>query len=165
MLSMIYRGIVICCIKKMLKRGGRYFLAVWCLELHASTAGGLGSIPGWGTKIPQALWCGGKNKTKNGFQRVENRCVKFSCAVLSCSVMSLCSGHTPLSAGILLAATLEPVVPTQGWTQISCILGGFFTVWATREALRAHACLSSEHQTHVSLCSTEHFALRHCVAF
>ena len=95
------------------KRGGRYFLAVWCLELHASTAGGLGSIPGWGTKIPQALWCGGKNKTKNGFQRVENRCVKFSCAVLSCLVAQSC-----LSAAATLLC-LRGFSWEQHWSQLS----------------------------------------------
>ena len=37
------------------------FLVVQWLRLHASTAGGMGSIPGWGTKIPQAMgW--GQNK-------------------------------------------------------------------------------------------------------
>ena len=30
-------------------------LVVQWLGLHASTAGGQGSIPGWGTKIPHAL--------------------------------------------------------------------------------------------------------------
>ena len=110
-LSMIYRGIIICCIKKMLKKKKklRNFLAVWWLELYASTAGGLGSISSWGTKIPQALWCGGKTNKQTGFQRVENHCVKASCAVLSCSVMSLCNCHTPLSMGILQAIILELV--------------------------------------------------------
>ena len=35
---------------------------VECLGLHASNAGSVGSIPGWGTKIPHAAWCGQKNK-------------------------------------------------------------------------------------------------------
>ena len=36
------------------------------LGLCALTAEGPGSIPGWGTKIPQAAWCGKKkNKNKN----------------------------------------------------------------------------------------------------
>ena len=30
-------------------------LVVQCLGLCASTGGGPGSIPGWGTKIPQSL--------------------------------------------------------------------------------------------------------------
>ena len=30
------------------------------LGLHASTWGGTGSIPGWETKIPKALWCSQK---------------------------------------------------------------------------------------------------------
>ena len=40
-------------------------MAVQWLRLRAFTAEGLGSIPGWGTKIPQAMWCGQKNKTKH----------------------------------------------------------------------------------------------------
>ena len=31
------------------------------LGLSALHAEGLGSIPDWGTNIPQALWCGQKN--------------------------------------------------------------------------------------------------------
>ena len=31
-------------------------LAVQWLGLHASKAGDTGSIPGWETKIPQAMW-------------------------------------------------------------------------------------------------------------
>ena len=35
------------------------------LKLCASTVGGAGSIPGWGTKIPHALWYSQKtNKLK-----------------------------------------------------------------------------------------------------
>ena len=30
----------------------------------ASTAGGMGSIPGQGTKIPQAAWCGQRKKKR-----------------------------------------------------------------------------------------------------
>ena len=44
----------------------RYFgnsLAVQWSGLGTFTAEGLGSIPGQGTKIPQAMWCG-QNKTK-----------------------------------------------------------------------------------------------------
>ena len=34
----------------------RTSLAVQRLRLHASTAGGMGLIPGQGTKIPHAAW-------------------------------------------------------------------------------------------------------------
>ena len=34
-------------------------VAQW-LELPILTAKGLGLIPGWGTKIPHAVWCGQK---------------------------------------------------------------------------------------------------------
>ena len=39
-------------------------LAVQWLRLWASTAGGVGSIPGWGTKIPRAE-CGVAKKKQN----------------------------------------------------------------------------------------------------
>ena len=52
------------------------------------------------------------------------------------------AGQAPLSMGILQAKILESVaMPSswgsshpRDWTQVSCIAGGFFTVWATREA-------------------------------
>ena len=34
------------------------------LRLHASNAGGMGSIPGQGTKIPHIVWLGEKSKKK-----------------------------------------------------------------------------------------------------
>ena len=34
------------------------FGAVQWLRIHPSNAGGAGSIPGWGTKIPHATCCG-----------------------------------------------------------------------------------------------------------
>ena len=41
-------------------------LAVQWLRLHAPTAGGMGSIPGWGTKVPHAIQLGhSKKKDKN----------------------------------------------------------------------------------------------------
>ena len=45
-----------------LLKSNRTSLAVQWLRLHASTAGGMGSIPGWGTKIPHATWYGAKKK-------------------------------------------------------------------------------------------------------
>ena len=39
-------------------------LVVQWLRLHPSIAAGTGSIPGWGTKIPHAKWCGPKLKKK-----------------------------------------------------------------------------------------------------
>ena len=40
---------------------GISLVAQW-LRLHASSAGGVGSIPGWGTKIPHSVWHGQKKK-------------------------------------------------------------------------------------------------------
>ena len=37
-------------------------LVVQWLRTHTSTAGGMSAIPGWGTKIPHALWCSQKKK-------------------------------------------------------------------------------------------------------
>ena len=36
----------------------RNFLAVQWLRFHTPKAGGTGSSPGWGTKIPHATWRG-----------------------------------------------------------------------------------------------------------
>ena len=41
------------------------FPVVQWLRLHASNAGGPGSIPGWETKIPDAAWYSQKNKKEN----------------------------------------------------------------------------------------------------
>ena len=43
-------------------------LAVWWLGLYASTAGGTYLIPAWGSKIPQATWCG--QKSQKGTKKV-----------------------------------------------------------------------------------------------
>ena len=70
------------------------------------------------------------------------------CAVLSHSVMSnsatlwTLTCQAPLSMGILQARILDWVAmsPSRGscqprdWTQVSRIAGGFFTIWASREA-------------------------------
>ena len=58
------------------------------------------------------------------------------CDPMNCNAPS-CSVH-----GIIQARTLEWVdIPfsrrsswPRDWTQVSCIVGGFFTIWATREA-------------------------------
>ena len=39
-------------------------LVVQWLGLCASNAAGMGSIPGWGTKVPHAALCGQNNKYK-----------------------------------------------------------------------------------------------------
>ena len=39
--------------------------AVQWLRCHASTAGGVGSIPGQGARIPHAVWHGQNNNNNN----------------------------------------------------------------------------------------------------
>ena len=65
-----------------------------------------------------------------------------SCVGLICDPMDHIAFQAPLSLGILQARLLEWVTvpfsrgssrPRDG-TQVSCIAGRFFTVWATREA-------------------------------
>ena len=51
--------------------GGRVvgdFVVVWWLTLHSSNAGGMGSIPGQGIKIPHAVQHGQEIKKKKRFQ-------------------------------------------------------------------------------------------------
>ena len=40
------------------------FLAIWWLRLRVPRVGGLGLIPGQGTKILRAAWCDHKTKPK-----------------------------------------------------------------------------------------------------
>ena len=74
------------------------------------------------------------------------------CAVLRCCCVQLfatswtIARQAPLFMGILQARILEYVaMPSsrgssqpRGRTQVSCIAGGYFTIWTTREAHRAH---------------------------
>ena len=57
---------------------GETSLAVQWLRIHASTAGGTGSIPGQGTKILNALQCGQKKKEKEmkeeTLQPIQQKC-------------------------------------------------------------------------------------------
>ena len=53
-------------VKDVNSHGGTSLVVQW-LRLHASTAGGVGSLPRWRTKIPH-VWCGQKkSSTKNRF--------------------------------------------------------------------------------------------------
>ena len=52
------------------KVGYGTFLAVQWLRFCASNARGLGSIPGWGTKIPHAARCGQENIKKKKKENV-----------------------------------------------------------------------------------------------
>ena len=71
-------------------------------------------------------------------------CTELSCLVVSDSLRphELVALQAPLSIRILQARILEWVaMPSsrassqpRDWTQASCIAGGFFIVWATREA-------------------------------
>ena len=46
-------------------------LVVQWLRLRASTAGGVGSIPGQGTKIPASVWPGEKKKKEEHNVEIE----------------------------------------------------------------------------------------------
>ena len=54
------------------RRGGTSLMVQW-LQLHAPNAGGMGSIPGWGTKIPHATQHGQKKKRNKKEERKEGR--------------------------------------------------------------------------------------------
>ena len=41
------------------------------------------------------------------------------------------------NTGVGRHALLQGIFPTQGSKQVSCVADGFFTVWATREAVKA----------------------------
>ena len=58
------------------------------------------------------------------------------CDPMDCSLPgSFVHGDSPgKHTGVGCHALLQGIFPTQGLNQVSCIAGGFFTVWATREA-------------------------------
>ena len=43
------------------------------VKTRGSTAGGAGSISGWGTKIPHALWSGQKSEKKQNKTKTKNK--------------------------------------------------------------------------------------------
>ena len=53
--------------KEIKKTIPRISLAVQWLELPASNVGGMGSISGWGSKIPYAVWYNKKKRKKNKY--------------------------------------------------------------------------------------------------
>ena len=60
-------------------------LAVQCLRLHAPNAGGMGSIPDWGTKILHATRCGQKIKiNQQQQQKKETEYRKLHNMIRSC---------------------------------------------------------------------------------
>ena len=68
-------------------------------------------------------------------------CVSFLSRVWLLTTPWTVAHQAPLSMGILQVRVLESAAmltwgscPPSNWTQVSCISGGLFTVWATREA-------------------------------
>ena len=54
-------------------------LVVQWLGVHAFTAQGLGSIPGWGTKILQDARCGQKQRKEKGLRKRRcDKCIQWS---------------------------------------------------------------------------------------
>ena len=96
-----------------------------------------------------SLWPDSKvGELDEGGQKIQTSIYKTMCgAVLRSSAVSdsatplTAAGHAPLAMGILQARTLEWVaMPSsrgssspRDQTQVSCIAGRFFTVWATRK--------------------------------
>ena len=55
-------------------------------ELHASTAGGTGSIPGWGTKVLQDIQCGRKKRKKKTVLQFIYSPISFSLRIPACGL-------------------------------------------------------------------------------
>ena len=90
-------------------------LVVQWLRFHAFIAGGTSSIPGWGTKIPHAAWCGQKNKNKN-----KN---KLSVIFYLCNIFFFPFGHILEIMDQPLRCILEPnICPLKEEIQTSCFL-------------------------------------------
>ena len=98
------------------------------LRRHAFTAGGAGSIPGQGTKIPHVVWHGQK---KNFFL------IKYTNVHVSQSAVTpwTIAHQAPLSPWDFPGKNTEVAIsisrgssPRRDRTQVSCVAGRFFTV-------------------------------------
>ena len=67
--------LVVSLVKNHVEHSGNSLVVQW-LGLGASTAGGLGSIPGWGTKISQATQCSPPKK-KNHVEYSKDACSNY----------------------------------------------------------------------------------------
>ena len=57
------------------------------------------------------------------------------CDPMDCSTPGSVHGDSPSkNDGMGCHALLQKIFPTQDWSQVSCTEGGFFTIWAPREA-------------------------------
>ena len=68
------------------------------LRLCASTAGGMGSIPGWGTQIPHAAQLKDKTLGDNIVKLVSKGCFRVAGCQIS-QILALYLGHTTRLAG------------------------------------------------------------------
>ena len=108
---------------ELIQQRSRTSLVVQWLRLCTFTTGGTGSIPGGGTKIPQATGVS------------QNHSCPTFCNPVDCSPLGS-SVHGSLQAGILEWVAIPFSRGSswpRDWTQVSWIVGRFFTVWATRK--------------------------------
>ena len=98
----------------------RASLVVQWLGLHASTAGGTGSIPGWGTKILHAEQSGQKKKKWNG-----NFHGLISVVNLRATVCNRDAGCLTCSSVWILNGILHPAQPEKPWNSCSGISSDF----------------------------------------
>ena len=68
-------------------------LVVQWLRFCASIVGGVGSILGWGTKIPRAAWCGQKIKKKKNFPQYYHIPLKYVGYIMILSYFILAVGN------------------------------------------------------------------------
>ena len=86
----------------------RDFRGVKWVRLHASTAGGVGSIPGQGTKIPQAMQSGQEVNNVTLKQNYKNKSLKNTCKKVLTKCISEQAGDLTLSDR---TGTNSPVPP------------------------------------------------------
>ena len=88
------------------KRAGNSVVVQW-LRIHASTAGGTGSIPGWGTKISHATHSAAKNKNN----KIKMKCLANSMRYLLKGILQFGLSHKPLFGTYLALPSLVPSIP------------------------------------------------------
>ena len=91
-------------------------LVVRWLRLSAANAGSMGSIPGWRTKIPHAVWHDQKTFLKKCLRRQQNLLAQL-CLTL-CNPMGLYSLWNSPGQNTGVGPLLQQIIPAQELKQV-----------------------------------------------
>lgn len=136
--------------KRCGQNNSRGFLEAEWLRLQASSAGGIGSIPGQGTKFPQATWCSKKIKKKKKRFYIERRYFLYPQKRIPEQPWTCAVNWTPSRGDDLNSSSELPCM----WGARTCLRGasphlnflGLLSMFHQHQ--RSMASSSGEHESH-----------------